>query len=148
MQILKMTLQVAYKSKFLESFNINIYCAECTAYTWQSAVETKLCWRWKPASWGCFKGFLFCCLYRQSVWGVGPALPCSPDPLCALVPQQTDAQGALRRSGDCSRSEPTTASSSVCPCMCVLGCLCPLRRVKAFPLGVQLSWEVSRSPSL
>ncbi|KAI1236860.1 hypothetical protein IHE44_0015116 [Lamprotornis superbus] len=45
-----------------------------------------------------------------------------------IVIFQTDAQGALRHSGDSLRSEPTTASSSVCPCMYVLGCLCPLRR--------------------
>lgn len=75
-----MMLQVACESKFLESCNIIIYCAERTAYTWQSMVETKLCWKWKPARAGAvLKAVCTKCL------GFGFSLPLLSWPLFVLL---------------------------------------------------------------
>lgn len=79
-----------------------------------------------------------CAVCADQVCGVWvfPSLALVPS-LCALVPQQTDVQAARRPCGGSLRSEPATASSSVSPCEYVLSWLCPLGRVKDFPLGVQ-----------
>lgn len=137
---LKMTLQVAYESKFSESCSIIIYCAERTAYTWQR----ELCSNGSLQAGAALKLSFMVSVQTEGVGWACPALALVPS-VCAVVPQQTDAQAARRPSGGSSRSEPATASSSVCPCTYVLSWLCPLGRVKAFPLHVQPCWEVSKS---
>lgn len=146
MQILKMTLQVAHESKFLESCNVIIYCVERAAYTWQSAVEIELCCKWRPASWGCFKSFLLCCLHRPSVWGVGFPFPCSRAlSLCCCA----SADGRPGSSQTFRGLFEERANDSFFKCLSMY--VCPelsVPPVKAFPLAVQPYWEVSRYPRL